>query len=129
MAPVGLPDFSYAIPGRYPGNYLGHPPRSQHFPPPGYSSRTIPKDISHQLPLIINPVHKLNLCIEVKLGVLKVHVRVRVWVSVVIRKCAPLFIYLAMNSLTNATSIIFSIILFTYPVWIGLIQLLSFKAT
>jgi len=62
-------------------------------------------DISHPIPLIINPVHKLNLWIEIKLGVL-VYVRGRVWVSVVIRKCVglPLFIYLVMNSLTNATS-------------------------
>jgi len=69
---IGWPDFSYAIPGRYPDIYPGHPPSPQHFSPPGYSSRTIPKDISHPYPFIINPVHKLNLCVEVKLGVLRV---------------------------------------------------------
>ena len=36
------------------------------------------------------------------------------FVSVVIRKCAPLFNYLAKSSFTNPTSIILSNILFTY---------------
>jgi len=71
----------------------------QHFPPPGHFSRTIPEDISH-LPEVL----KLNLKFVLKLGVL-VRYRVRVWVSVVIRKCAPLFNYLANNSLNNVTSI------------------------
>jgi len=62
--------FLFCIPGWYPDIY---PELSPTLPSLWtFLQRTIPLDIFHPPPLIINTVHKLNFCINFKLGVLRV---------------------------------------------------------